>query len=285
MWFGCSNSTGPTTPLEENDDGNIFLGNYTTKSDTLVVITPMSIETRRECRGDTMVSVVDTNEADTVGVAYNLSGNTLTLTDTSKVDSNDILKYVLERDGAGNGLVGAWKIDRIEKGSGEVIEIQNNSLLDSTEIPYDQIRIHILSNGKMEISGVDLSQMEAAFNIMGWKIGWGIIGWMYDITMADTVIDDKPGVVLTGNKSGEVVTILWNKEGDATYRSSNPDHQPHTVYENPASCPNDPPQWYGDFFGDNGVLGKRSDVDMYASHNKEKCSENNTWLYRLLQDL
>jgi hypothetical protein len=57
---------------------------------------------------------------------------------------------------------------------------------------------------------------------------------------------------LTGNTTGEVVTITWNASSDMTYSSSNAGHAAGTVYDNPAWCPNDEPDWYyAEFLGMN----------------------------------
>jgi hypothetical protein len=53
-------------------------------------------------------------------------------------------------------------------------------------------------------------------------------------------------VRLTGLTTGEVVYVTWNASGDATDAG----HAAGTVYENPTSCPNEPPAWY-----ESGFLG------------------------------
>ena len=46
-------------------------------------------------------------------------------------------------------------------------------------------------------------------------------------------------IFLTGNITGEVVTITWNAAGDATYASNNKLHAQQVVYKKPTSCPDD----------------------------------------------
>jgi hypothetical protein len=54
-------------------------------------------------------------------------------------------------------------------------------------------------------------------------------------------------VFLTGNITGEVVTITWNAAGDETYASNNKQHTQTVYYKKPNTCPNNRPDWYYQF--------------------------------------
>jgi hypothetical protein len=63
---------------------------------------------------------------------------------------------------------------------------------------------------------------------------------------------------LTGNITGEVVTVTFSNLGNQTYSSSNPAHATGTWYRNPSSCPNIVPSWYDNFLSLNGLLIKKA---------------------------
>jgi hypothetical protein len=80
----------------------------------------------------------------------------------------------------------------------------------------------------------------------------------YNITVSQLSCSS---VRLTGNTSGEQVTINYtqtgnspdNMDADITYSSSNAQHAPGTVFANPTTCPNDEPGWLDTFLLENNA--------------------------------
>ena len=59
-------------------------------------------------------------------------------------------------------------------------------------------------------------------------------------------------VQITGNTTGEQVTINWNSEGDMTFSSTDSTHKTLVYYAHPYTCPNTYPWWYyGSFIRNN----------------------------------
>lgn len=261
--LGCSddNPTGPGTDINDNtrqpSKNEAPLGTYSSKGDTLVLVTPMSISTSKQCNDDTLITVVDTNEADTGKVVHKLDGNNLTLTPTDTVDSGEVAMYEFSRVGAGIGLTGEWRLTHATMESGVAVPIRNNPELDSALIPIQNMRLYFDTDNMVRIGGIDTDLLQAGFAMIGWEIGWAISGWLYNVTVRDTIVDGLPGKLLVGNKTGETVTILWEPNGDHTYYSSDEENAPHTVYDQPETCPNRPPTWYSRFLSENGITGKR----------------------------
>ncbi len=264
--FGCSDDS-PTGPGSDTDDDTrqpsdteISLGTYSSKGDTLVLVTPMNISTSRQCKGDTLLTVVDTSEADTGKAVYELDGNNLTLTPTDTVDSGEVAMYEFSRVGVGVGLTGEWRLTHVTMESGVAVPIRNTPELDSALIPIQNMRLYFDTDNTVRIGGIDTELLQAGFAMIGWEIGWAISGWLYDVTVRDTIVDGLPGKFLVGNKTGETVTILWKPNGDQTYYSSDEENAAHTVYEEPETCPNDSPVWYSGFLSENGHLSKHREV-------------------------
>ena len=257
--FGCSdeNPTGPGSDTNDNtrqpSNNEIPLGAYSLRGDTLVLITPMSISTSKYCNGDTLETVTDASEADTGRAVYELDGNNLTLTPTDTVDSGEVAMYEFSRVGVGVGLTGEWRLTHVTMESGVAVPIRNNPELDSALIPIQNMRLYFDTDKTVRMDGVDIELLQAGFAMLGWEIGWALSGWLYDVTVRDTVVDGLPGKFLIGNKTMETVTILWEPNGDHTYYSSDEENAPHTVYEEPETCPNGTPNWYSEFLSENGV--------------------------------
>jgi hypothetical protein len=89
---------------------------------------------------------------------------------------------------------------------------------------------------------------------------------LYDISV---VALSYTKVKLTGNKTGEIATIVWSAGGftpDQTYSSSNPAHESRTVYQNPTTCPNTAPDWWTAFLADNQKSGLPKRLAKTAVH-------------------
>lgn len=84
--------------------------------------------------------------------------------------------------------------------------------------------------------------------MMAFALSFMFTKMFYEVS--DTIIGDRT-MRITGDISGEVVTVNWDAQGNAAWSSSNASHAPGTVYANPTTCPNDPPAWYQEFLTDN----------------------------------
>ena len=265
--WGCytddSGTSSPTGPAGNPTPNYATTFDYVVQGDSLLIFYPETIDTSRRCNGDTLVVDIDTAAPDTTISRFEVSRDTLVLhvAEPDSFASDSSLAAVLySRIGTGAGLHGTWKPVVLVRADGERVELE--SLQESAVYEFiagmtmtiDESGIH--TNGSFEL-------MPGWFTeVMMFQLTWGLTGWMYDIS--DTVVADSQ-IVLTGNKTGETVTVTFYGEGDARYTSDDPAHEPGIVYDEPTTCPNDPPDWYSDFLSGNSHLSKSANATRQLS--------------------
>ncbi|MBN2189195.1 MAG: hypothetical protein JW699_07060 [Chitinispirillaceae bacterium] len=214
LMLTCSKSDNPTGPGDTS-----LTWSYTVSGDYIIIEHPESIE--RDCDPDL---VADTTPAYTDSAWIQISAGNDTMRVVPSDDPQDTMVFV--RVGTGTGIQGQWVMD--EQGFEMTLDVGPSTISAST----------------------CLSDMFMAFQ-------GPIIEAMYDVSVTQASCSS---VQLTGNVSGEIVTINFTQSGstpddidaDMTFSSSLPAHTPAgTVYANPTSCPNDPPDWLLEFLSDN----------------------------------
>jgi hypothetical protein len=192
---------------------------------------------------------------------YTISGDTLVFGGGQRIDtsyfctSGDSLFTQIDTERMGpdtmlivNNSLLVWDYDsmtRVDTGSG----IQGKWIWATDTLLYGYPyygAIFQIGPGTMTISISDADK----FIMLPW-----ILNPQPDISITKTSFYT---VFLTGNITGEVVTITWNAAGDATYASNNKLHAQQVVYKKPTSCPNDLPAWWGQFRAANTPIAKKA---------------------------
>jgi len=214
MWT-CSKDSGPTGP---GDGGSVTtetrVYSYTVLGSTIIVSIPEDIYSYSYCNGNTLETYSDTSPAHDEPMPFVVSGDTLKF-----IEGTDTV--VLIRMGSGSGLIGQWYVA-------------------DTDLQNGQVRLDITTSTLTVTITVNNCYVDDFID------SWNCCGtWAdsasYDITVLKLSCTQ---VRLTGNISGEVVTISWDTDGNMTFTSNNTGHAAHTWYENPTSCPNFYPDWY-----------------------------------------
>jgi hypothetical protein len=194
---------------------------YDVSNDTIRIYHPERITVvGTYCNGVMLVTTFDTTLADTSCITYTLSGNTLTLTTTGPYF---VYTVVLARVGAGSGLVGTWEAhDPLSNAEMQVVFTATTVSTDlsgtsSQPVPLCQADQYFMSSWPSDSINFNISAMRISCN----------------------------GVRITGNITGEVVTMTWDNSGNKTYTSTDGTHAAYTWLTNPVLCPNDLyPDWY-----------------------------------------
>lgn len=283
LMTGCFESDGGRgDSLELPTDYELEQTNlYTISGDTLSLISPEQIMSWSYCYDDSLIASSDTFPMDTFPLQFQVSGNELSLTYFEVTDSilsstEDTviftLRMILSRLTGASGLIGRWLLNRIDyvEISGQLTQTDIKHL----DIFYGDSHIEQYEYGFNSDGTVDV---KANLNFSVWYVNNFIEFWnegfnnhspsdssIYDITVEK--INDST-VRLTGRITNELVTISWNTDGDGpynddvTYSSSVSTHATRTIYDNPTTCPNEPPAWYDSFLTMNAKvsgIGKKS---------------------------
>jgi hypothetical protein len=215
LWLTCNKS--PSGPGDGGIGPTSETFSYTSTGTEITISIPA--QTYSWCNNNTLMTY--TYPGQNMTMPYSISGDTLRIT-----TGNDTAAFT--RSGSGSGLIGTWTpVDQGQDGEEGWIAFTSTAVTITT---------------------YDCSYADDF--IEGWNMG----GTYADsATYAVTVEKLSCSQVrLTGLTTGEVVTITWNASGDATYSSATAGHAAGTVRENPASCPNEPPDWYySEFLGMN----------------------------------
>jgi hypothetical protein len=184
---------------------------YTVSGNYIILSFPQDISTHAYCAIDSLVTYYDTSLAYDQALSFVLDGNVLKLA----FDSDTA---VFIRAGIASGLQGQWS-------------------LSDTSIQGGSVMLYITAN--------TLTITETYIDC--YADDWMLYDWAYDSAGFNGTAAELSctQVRITGNTTGEQVTITWNNNGDMTYTSTDAAHAAYTYYQNPTSCPDDySPDWY-----------------------------------------
>jgi hypothetical protein len=263
--INCKNKDNPvaTTPSGILSEKDI----YSTTGNKLAIKSEPII--RIYCSDSTLAH--DTSEGYSDTIEYIVSNNRLEfiLEGTDTLSSGAIVKdevMAFTRKGSGSGIKDVWILTNYEYkllyGIPTADEIATlNEHLDNgrKELIYEKTEIEFTDNNML----VYITKDFAAEFIRDWNedidgsnqtmiqtdTGWALV-WDSDSTIYNIKVEEVNSFTakLTGNISGEIVTITWNEKRDKTYTSSNPVNLAHTYYLEPTVCPNLlRPNWYYTF--------------------------------------
>jgi hypothetical protein len=191
-------------------------------------------------------------------VPFELNGDLLTIPmgmDTLKTSGAVVeLVMTLTRIGTGSGLQGTWSLNPISYRivSGTPTAEETARLNDNVgEVNGSLSGQMTITATQITVTSVNTNSFFAEDFIDEWNRGGPAMSDSARYAITVTLISSSM-VELTGQKTGEKVTISEQGEGDIMYLSSVAAHQAHTYYVNPASCPNPrEPVWYQDFLNAN----------------------------------
>lgn len=215
VWNSQGNVTSTGATLTVNPAPYVWP--YTVSGDSMSIYEPPQISSYAYCNGATLVTQYDTLGG-TFGMRYTVSGNTLSLNECDTVYMSCDTEN-LTRVGSGTGLIGTW--------------VFTTYLPDTLWLVFTATTVSVYFTG-------------SSSNYC-YADDWMANEWQYDsIGFNGTATElSCTQVRITGNTTGEQVTITWNNNGDMTYTSTNAAHAAYTYYQNPTSCPDDyTPDWY-----------------------------------------
>jgi hypothetical protein len=163
---------------------------------------------------------IDTVPATILAFSYVISGTTLTL-----IHGNDTA--VCSRVGTGSGLTGTWTRN-----------------YTSDDLP-----------SQLTFAATTVTLVYQVCNADDFiTYDWAPDSVYYAVTLTRVSCTE---VRLTGDSTGETVTITWNGWGDMTTSGNGAGHAAHTWRVNPGSCPNDyfPDWYYAEFLFNNFIEG------------------------------
>jgi hypothetical protein len=235
------------------------------------------------CYGDSLV----VSPAETTELEYSISGNKLTTfepPDTNNqgyLDSNVVLQSyeVFSRIGSGTGIVGLWSIDStgFTLLRGTLTDSERAQLDAQYSSPVSPGAIQIdLSGGLVTVYSTITPASSFIQSQWDWNYGGGADSALYDIAVTQV---NGTTVRMTGNKTGEVVTLVFASNGDETFSSSIPTNTTAVYYSNPTRCPNSEPAWYESFLTSNEKVGAK------ALAKTKKGNQNTSHLKWLLRKL
>jgi hypothetical protein len=224
LLIGTCGKKNPGSPDDGDTGPTAETYSYTSTDSTIRVSIPLHVDTAKYCIDSTLVEEIDTVLATFLAFSYRIAGATLTL-----IQGIDTAVY--DRVGGGSGLSGTW-----------TRYFTDNNL--PSQISFD--------TGTKTVTLV--YQKCSADDFIS---EWAAYSAYYAVTLQRVSCTQ---VQLTGDSTGEVVTITWNGSCDMTTASSNPAHAAHTWHQNPLSCPNeDYPDWYyNEFLNDNFIQAPAS---------------------------
>jgi hypothetical protein len=274
---GCGDKgTGPGSSA--GPDGTRFTMEsitYQVQGNTMIESVQMVMPGGTYCDLDSLVRSNDSSMTEKDTGEFDLTGDTLRLLqapETMMVSGAVIQPYTqMLRKGSGTGLTGVWTDPTagytVLSGtltSDEIAEENANNVsfsdLYGLTVEYDitSSQVLIYLSGQLDL---------AAMFINDWNYGsdptlYPADSAMYNITIQKV---SPKKLILTGNTSGESVTINWNvlsgtfldMKYTEVFTSSNPAHTAYTYYSNPQTCPDDeyPLWWDGSFLTDNEKAG------------------------------
>lgn len=218
MWT-CSKKSNPSGPGGgDNGGGNTQTLTYYVSGTDIIATFPQEITAYSYCNGNSLVTENDTSYEYISTMPYSISGNTLTL-----IQSTDTAYY--DRSGTGSGLTGTWVVVSAPYGWPSQLDVTATTIVATF-------------SGPNSCYADDFMSFDWAYDSIGFN------GTAQKISCSQ--------VKVIGKTTGDTVTITWNDNGDMTYTSAG--HAAYTYYENPTSCPDDySPSWYYTFLGQNNT--------------------------------
>jgi hypothetical protein len=267
--------TGGGNPLGAGPNDPVQEGTYTAIGDQLSLDFGETIYTDSYCYGDSLVVEADTFQSTPVALDYELSGNTLALTEEESneyydealddyvtfQDPNAIVAFqmVFTRSTSGTDIQGTWVL------TGAAYEVVSGTL---TAAETQALNTQVLAMQE-DLAEWGMTLVFGASTVSVYQTGGSssladelLYEYEQYVVQSCNITAAKVNsntISLTGDVTGEVVTIAVSTDWDMTYSSSDPTHATHTYYDNPTSCPNDyEPLWFEDFLVANcGGLPKR----------------------------
>jgi len=212
----CSKSSNPSGPGEVNSTTTETYSYTTLGGNTIVVSFPQKIYSGSYCNGSAVISYHDTVPAFDDTMFYYFSGDSLFVGNG----------WALIRAGSGSGLTGRWDMVHWDQGGPDMVDISASTVIATF----------------YNCHGTDFMAYNSSY----------IASHYTHVSVAQLGCNT---VRLTGSTTGEVVTLTWDSDGNMTYSSSDSLHASKIVYENPATCPNNPPDWYNLFLTGNSAPG------------------------------
>jgi hypothetical protein len=210
--------TSNTATLTVNAAQQGWTATYEISGDLITIHFPADTYTSTYCdySADTLVTDVYIDSAYTETDTFSLSGNTLTVWGPGPDTT-----IVFTRVGSGSGIQGTW-----------------------TTTMYGATVTLVITATTLTMTESDISYCVADDFMTYYP-------YMYD-TAYFAITATKLSctqVRLTGDTTGEQVTITWNSNGDMTYTSNRTGspyyHTAYTYYANPTTCPNNyEPDWF-----------------------------------------
>jgi hypothetical protein len=239
LWAtGCGGDSGTSDTLGSSSTP-METYTYTVIGSNIVFSWEQSIDTTKWCSGSTMLTQVDTNDAGSDTVPFTLSGNTLTIAQsTDSLASGAVVVYnrVYSRTGSGTSLIGTWLLTDLTytvvsgnptAGELDTLNADRADALAMLDAGYGE-RLEVTSSTVNIYATYTWSDM--------------FVAEMPDTSGLDiTIVKVSANMVrVTGNITGEVVTISYNEAaGTTTWTSSNAAaHPAYTYYADPVTCPN-----------------------------------------------
>lgn len=262
LFAACGDKKGNTV-YGHGPQVNTETIDYTVSGNDLILQPPQEYSSYSYCDGDSLVTQIDTQQAETMPIE--LSGSTLALVinEQSLDTSNAVVEYLinLSRNDAGSGLVGTWTYSscsyRVVSGTptpGEIAQIN----VDVTGMTA------YLSSMQMTFSSsqVTISEVINSTFAQDFIDNWNGNGAYSDSAMyAITVKQLSAASVELDGRNGEKVTVSEDADYNDTYTSTVAAHTAYTYFSNPTKCPDDnEPTWYQDFLDANqktAALAKR----------------------------
>lgn len=280
VWFlGCGAATPPDDDsLESALDPDVTgmaslwmyypVAAYGANDRVLAIDAPAFRDTVRACADSTLS--IDTLRMPPLSctVAYELDTDTLRLhlwTEGREKTQQPVLyedstavvvwRVVLARQGNGVDLVGRWDYAGLawQQVRGELTEAETAELDSLQRSPGSLFGRGILPAVKVEFSAdsvwVDWSFPGTAHVMFGPADRAPLDTSRYNVTL---VRDAAGDLTVTGDETGESVTIAVDSAGTITYTSTDSRHAEHTFYEDYRRCPNEVlPAWFGEFLTEN----------------------------------
>jgi hypothetical protein len=272
---GTGISSGPSGTRMD-----MFDASYKIQGTKLIESLQLHIPGSNGCWGDSLHHQNDTIVSIEASVDLEISNDTLRMLYTPETTSTSravIVSYnQMTRKTPGTGIIGLWTDSRVkyrvisgtltpsEKDSLEQAGYTDTPLSGLTfELEFTSTKIIYYSSGAYDFAQGFIYAWNYSYSY-GYNDSMIMIpadSAKYDITL-QKVSANK--IILTGNKSHEVVTVTWgNVSGVFVYlnftqvfTSSNAAHGAYSYYSNPQTCPNDLyPSWFDSFKSANAKPG------------------------------
>ena len=245
-------NSGNGTPLGPSSISETITLTYEISGNLLITWNQDSISLYTYCNGNQLITSADTSSGEEI-IAFELSGQSalkLYIEEGQGPGGQTIrVYYEFKRSGAGNGITGQWTLQAAGYDvTGGTLTPAEKAELDSE---VSEMNMEIV-NGEFGMTfAITATTITGTLTAKNYFADYFIETWNNsgNAGYAITVSQINAGTVqLTGQKSGEVVTIFMDADGNTHFISSDSTRAHYIYYENPVSCPNEEePEWYRTF--------------------------------------